>query len=77
MIIFLVLIYAALLFLLIKTGKVPNSSATWLTIIPYIVLLLVALFIPMQWGAPAGKASVLPRASRFCSFRIMERISLS
>ena len=59
MILFLVLIYAALLFLLIKTGKVPNSSATWLTIIPYIVLLLVALFIPMQWGAPAGKAVVL------------------
>jgi len=46
MILFLVLIYAALLFLLIKTGKVPNSSAT-------------ALFIPMQWGAPAGKAVVL------------------
>ncbi len=59
MILFLVLIYVALLFLLIKTGKVPNSSTTWLTVIPYIVLLLVGLFIPMQWGAPAGKGSVL------------------
>ena len=59
MILFLVLIYVGLLYVLIKTGKVPNSSNTWLTVIPYIVLLLIALFIPMQWGAPAGKASVL------------------
>ena len=59
MILFLVLIYLGLLFLLIKTGKVPNSNTTWLTVIPYIVLLLIALFIPMQWGAPAGRASVM------------------
>jgi RND family efflux transporter MFP subunit len=59
MILFLVLIYVGLLFLLIKTGKIPNSSTTWLTVLPYIVLLLVALFIPMQWGAPAGRANVV------------------
>jgi RND family efflux transporter MFP subunit len=59
MILFLILIYVALLYLLIKTGKVPNSQTTWLTVIPYIVLLLIALFIPMQWGAPAGRGSVL------------------
>ena len=59
MIIFLVLIYVGLLFLLMKTGKVPNSKTAWLTVIPYILLLLIALFIPMQWGAPAGKASVM------------------
>lgn len=59
MILFLILIYLGLLFLLIKIGKLPNSSTTWLTVIPYIVLLLIGLFIPMQWGAPAGRASVL------------------
>ena len=59
MILFLVLIYVGLLFLLMKMGKVPNSSKTWLTVIPYVVLLLVALIIPMQWGAPAGSARVL------------------
>ena len=59
MILFLVLIYVGLLFLLMKTGKVPNSKTVWLTVIPYVVLLLLVLFIPMQWGAPAGKASVL------------------
>ena len=59
MIIFLVLIYVGLLYLLIKTGKVPNSKTTWLSVIPYIVLLLIALFIPMQWGAPAGRAIVM------------------
>ena len=48
-----------LLFLLTKTGKVPNSTGTWLTVIPYMVLLLLGLFIPMQWGAPAGQAAVL------------------
>jgi multidrug resistance efflux pump len=58
-ILFLVLIYVGLLYLLIKTGKVPNSKTIWLTVIPYIVLLLIALFIPMQWGAPAGRASVM------------------
>jgi len=58
-ILFLVLIYVGLLFLLMKMGKVPNSSTTWLTVIPYVVLLLVALIIPMQWGAPAGSARVL------------------
>lgn len=59
MIVFLTLIYVALLFLLIKIGKLPNSKATWLTVIPYMVVLLIALFIPLQWGAPAGIARVL------------------
>ena len=54
MIVFLSLIYIALLFLLIKTGKVPNSKNTWLTIIPYELILLIGFFLPMQWGAPSG-----------------------
>ena len=59
MIVFLTLIYVALLFLLIKLGKVPNSKMTWLTVIPYMLVLLIVLFIPMQWGAPTGSARVL------------------
>ena len=54
MIVFLTIIYVALLFALIKTGILPDSKKTWLTIIPYELILLLGFFIPMQWGAPAG-----------------------
>ncbi len=59
MIAFLTLIYVALLFLLIKLGKLPNSKTVWLTVIPYEVILVMGLFIPMQWGAPTGSARVM------------------
>jgi multidrug resistance efflux pump len=59
MLVFLTLIYIALLFGLIKMGKVPDSKKTWLTIIPYELVLVVGFFIPMQWGAPAGAAIAL------------------
>lgn len=59
MIVFLTLIYVALLFALIKMGKVPNSKKTWLTIIPYELVLIIGFFIPMQWGAPAGPVTAL------------------
>ena len=42
--------YILLLFALTKSGKVPNNSTTWLTIIPYELVLLLGFFIPMQWG---------------------------
>lgn len=58
MLVFLTLLYAGLLFVLTKTGKVPNTSATWLTLIPYELVLLIGFFIPMQWGAPSGPAVV-------------------
>ncbi len=58
MLTFLTLLYIALLLLLIKTGKVPNSKTTWLTLIPYELILLLGFFIPMQWGAPTGDAVV-------------------
>lgn len=54
MILFLTLIYVALLFALVKVGVIKwnmfwkTSPALWM------VLLLVFLFIPMQWGAPQG-----------------------
>ncbi len=59
MIVFLTVIYIGVLFLLIKTGKVPNSSKTWLTIVPYELILLIGFFIPMQWGAPAGTVTAM------------------
>ena len=59
MITFLTLIYIALLLLLIKMGKVPNSKGTWLTLIPYELVLLLGFFIPMQWGAPTGEGVVM------------------
>lgn len=54
MLVFLTVIYVLLLYILTKTGKVPNTSVTWLTIIPFELILLLGFFIPMQWGAPAG-----------------------
>ena len=62
MIAFLTLIYVALLFVLIKIKVVPNSTMTWLSTIVWIVVLFLFLFVPMQWGAPAGSARVLTRA---------------
>jgi RND family efflux transporter MFP subunit len=54
MLTFLTVAYVLILFALTKTGKVPNNSTTWLTIIPYELILIIGFFIPMQWGAPAG-----------------------
>lgn len=59
MIVFLTLIYVGLLFALIKMGKLPDSKNTWLTIIPYELILLIGFFIPMQWGAPAGDGVIM------------------
>ncbi len=54
MLLFLTLIYVALLFGLIKMGKVPDSKNTWMTIIPFELVLVIGFFIPLQWGAPGG-----------------------
>lgn len=59
MIVFLTVIYVLLLFILTKTEKVPNNKWTWLSIIPYELILIIGFFIPMQWGAPAGFATTL------------------
>lgn len=61
MIIVLTLPYCALLFVLIRLGILPNSKATWGTTGGWILLLLIFLFIPMQWGAPSGSARVMTR----------------
>ncbi|WP_425046351.1 HlyD family secretion protein [Primorskyibacter sp. S87] len=62
MIIFLTLIYVALLFVLIKIKVLPNKPATWLSTIVWMVGLFLFLFIPMQWGAPSGSARLMTRA---------------
>lgn len=54
MISFLTLCYVAILAVLVKLKIVPNKPTTWLSIVGWVVLLLVVLFIPMQWGAPSG-----------------------
>lgn len=54
MLTFLTVAYVLILYALTKSGKVPNTATTWLTVIPYELILLLGFFIPMQWGAPAG-----------------------
>ncbi len=59
MIIVLLCVYLALLFLLVKLGVI-RLNLFW-KVSPVIVffLLLVGLFIPMNWGAPQGEALVV------------------
>lgn len=61
MIAFLTLVYVGLLAVLVRLKILPNSGATWSSTLGWIALLLVALFIPMQWGAPSGTAVVMAR----------------
>ena len=59
MIVFLTILYAAVLLVLTRVRILPNSRLTWLTIVPYTLALLVFFFIPMQWGAPKGDVRTL------------------
>ena len=59
MIAFLTLLYAGILFVLVKLKILPNSAGTWLSIVGWVLLLFLVLFIPMQWGAPSGPARVM------------------
>lgn len=61
MIIVLTLPYCALIWVLIRMGVLPNTKATWGSIGAWVLLLLIFLFIPMQWGAPSGSARVMTR----------------
>ncbi|MEM8574788.1 MAG: efflux RND transporter periplasmic adaptor subunit [Pseudomonadota bacterium] len=54
MIAFLTLLYVGLLAVLVWLKVLPNKLGTWLTTIAWVLLLFIVLFIPMQWGAPAG-----------------------
>ncbi len=59
MIAFLTLCYVAILAILVCLKLLPNSIATWLSTLVWVLLLFIVLFIPMQWGAPAGPARTM------------------
>ncbi len=61
MIVFLTLIYMALLFVLIRAKILPDTKMTWATTGIWVILLTIFLFIPMQWGAPSGPVRVMTR----------------
>jgi multidrug resistance efflux pump len=54
MIAFLTLIYVAVLFLAIKVGIIKLNTFWKISPVLWMVLLFFVLFVPMQWGAPAG-----------------------
>jgi multidrug resistance efflux pump len=54
MIVFLTLVYVALLFLAIKIGIIKMNTFWKISPVLWMVLLFFILFVPMQWGAPAG-----------------------
>ena len=57
MIVFLTLLYVAALVLLIKL-KIIRLTLWWkISPLVWMLLLFIGLFIPMQWGAPAGNVT--------------------
>ena len=62
MIIFLTLCYVAVLLLLVKLHALPDNLFVRLSPIGFMLLLFLFLFVPMQWGAPAGPATVIRHA---------------
>ncbi|SEF64093.1 efflux RND transporter periplasmic adaptor subunit [Vibrio hangzhouensis] len=58
MIAFLTLCYIALLFILYKLGIIRLTLWWKLSPIAWKLLLVIALLIPMQWGAPSGTVNV-------------------
>lgn len=61
MIVFLTLLYIGVLALLLKF-KVIKLSLWWkLSPVVWMLLLLIVLFIPMQWGAPSGPVTMFQK----------------
>jgi multidrug efflux pump subunit AcrA (membrane-fusion protein) len=54
MIVFLTLCYCAFLFIMVKIGVIKLTSFWKASPLIWMTLLLIFLFIPMNWGAPAG-----------------------
>ena len=54
MIVFLTLLYCAVLFLLVRFGVIRLNTFWKISPVLWLLFLFVFLFIPMQWGAPAG-----------------------
>ncbi len=59
MIVVLLNVYLLILFILVKTKIVPFNLFWKISPIIVLLLLLVGLFIPMNWGAPQGPALVV------------------
>ena len=58
MIVFLTLCYCGVLALLVKLGVIKLTLGWKISPVIWMLFLLIALFIPMQWGAPAGPVNV-------------------
>ncbi|NNK33301.1 MAG: biotin/lipoyl-binding protein [Xanthomonadales bacterium] len=58
MIVFLTLIYVVILFLAVKIGIIRLNSFWKVSPVLWMVLLFFVLFVPMQWGAPAGSVRI-------------------
>ena len=58
MIVFLTLLYVGLLAILVKFGVVKLTLWWKISPLVWMGLLFIVLFIPMQWGAPAGPLNV-------------------
>lgn len=54
MIVFLTLLYVGVLFLAVKIRLIKMNSFWKVSPVLWMVLLFFVLFVPMQWGAPAG-----------------------
>ena len=54
MIAFLTLIYVGALFLAVKVGIIRMNTFWKISPVLWMVVLFFVLFVPMQWGAPAG-----------------------
>jgi multidrug resistance efflux pump len=61
MIAFLTLIYVAFLFLAVKIGLIRLNTFWKISPAIWMVLLFFVLFVPMQWGAPAGTVNLYQR----------------
>ncbi len=58
MIVVLLNVYLVILFILVKLKIVPFNLFWKISPVIVLLLLLVGLFIPMNWGAPQGVAIV-------------------
>jgi len=58
MIAFLTLIYVAALFLAVKIGLIRLNTFWKISPAIWMVVLFFVLFVPMQWGAPAGAVNL-------------------
>lgn len=58
MILFLTLCYCAVLVILVKIGLIKFNSFWKASPLIWMTLLLIFLFIPMNWGAPSGPTTV-------------------